>query len=114
LQRLPIDIARDVKRIAIVLTKVRQSGKQRVAGSLQAAAISLKSSAVSQGLQQHMAMDEFELLSVKSEHIDLVGISRQLDIIPFGVLNDLIVPEKTGFRHGDGREKGFSQRVSPD
>ncbi|GAA5135863.1 hypothetical protein GCM10023213_09910 [Prosthecobacter algae] len=75
---------------------------------LETAAGLFKGGFVRQRLQQNVAMDELLLQGIEGEHGDLVSIAEQFDVIPVRVLDDLIVPEKTGFRHGTawGRKDG--------
>jgi hypothetical protein len=58
-----------------------------------------KTCSIRQRSQQHMAVDELHPLRVKAKHIHLLRIAAQLHVVTVHVLDDEIVPEKTGFRH---------------
>ena len=85
-QRLAVDIAGDVERVAIVLAKIHQGRQQRVAVLLQGAAGLLKGHAVRWRLQQHMAVHELQALIVEREHGNLLRRTDQLHIAALGVL----------------------------
>jgi hypothetical protein len=61
-----------------------------------------------------MAVDELQLLGVKGQHIHLLVIASQLHVAAVRVLDDLIVPEKTGFRHGTTGERKNNAKFSPE
>lgn len=90
-------------------------GQQRVPGVLELAALFFKAASVSHPVQQYMALHKLQAASVKGQHGDLVRVTNQLDIVTARVLDDLIVPEETGFRHGTAWwEKGWCQVSAPE